>query len=270
MKFVYSRIFYGIVFVMLISNGIAFAEEPLVSVQTDDNSYNEGDIIVISGKVSIIVDQTPATVQIYSDENLVEIAQITIAQDGSYSHTIVAEGQYWQNQGNYTARVTYGEGNTVETQFSYLPKSESIETTNNFEVDAGNMGTFDIEYTIKGATVKNMVIDSNNFALIIQIESTDDGSIILDLPRDYIGAENQEGRDVGFIIRINNTDIKYEEAVVHSESRILTINFEQGDSDIMIIGTYVVPEFGTIVMMILAISIMSMILVTKNKFQMNV
>jgi predicted secreted protein with PEFG-CTERM motif len=55
--------------------------------------------------------------------------------------------------------------------------------------------------------------------------------------------------------------------VVLSESRVITINFEQNDSDIEIIGTYVVPEFGTVVMMILVVGIMATILVAKNKFQ---
>ena len=64
--------------------------------------------------------------------------------------------------------------------------------------------------------------------------------------------------------------VEYQEAVVHSESRIITINFEQGDSQIQIIGTYVIPEFGTITMMILIVGIMITILATKNKFQINI
>ena len=57
---------------------------------------------------------------------------------------------------------------------------------------------------------------------------------------------------------------------MHSESRIITINFEQGDSQIQIIGTYVIPEFGTIAMVILIVGIMITILATKNKFQINI
>ena len=34
-----------------------------------------------------------------------------------------------------------------------------------------------------------------------------------------------------------------------------------------IIGTHVIPEFGTIVMIILTIGIMASIILTKNKFQ---
>ncbi len=51
---------------------------------------------------------------------------------------------------------------------------------------------------------------------------------------------------------------------------MITINFEQGDSDIEIIGTTIIPEFGTIAMMILAIGIITTIFVTKNRFQMHI
>jgi predicted secreted protein with PEFG-CTERM motif len=261
------KIFYSIMAILLISIGTAFAQESLISVQTDDNNYDEGDTIVISGKVSTIVGSTPVTLQLFSEGNLVDIAQIIVAQDGSYSHTVIAEGPLWKKEGNYTVRVSYGEGNIAESEFAYSPKTTSVATTTNFEVDAGSYGTFDVKYTIKGGTIKNMVVDSDIFALIVQIDAIDDGTITLELPREFIGAEKQDGKDDTFIILIDGIEVAYQESVVHSESRVITINFEQNDSDIEIIGTYVVPEFSSIVMMILIIGITITILTTRNRFQ---
>ena len=62
----------------------------------------------------------------------------------------------------------------------------------------------------------------------------------------------------------------YQESISNSDLRTITINFEEGDSQIQIIGTYVVPEFGAIVMIILTIGIMASILLTKNKFQIQI
>ncbi len=115
-----------------------------------------------------------------------------------------------------------------------------------------------------------MLVDSDIFAIIVQIDSIDEGTITLDLPREFIGAERQDGKDDTFIILIDGIEVAYQESVVHSESRVITIDFEEGDSDIEIIGTYVVPEFGTIAMMILIIGIMSIILVSRNKFQIKI
>lgn len=264
------RIFYGLVSLLIISTGFAFAQEALISVQTDDKNYDEGDTIVISGKVTTVVTGTPVTLQLFTEGNLVDIAQITVAQDGTYSHTVLAEGPLWNKAGEYLVRVLYGEGNIAESKFNYTPESESVETTTNFEVDAGSHGTFDVEYTIKGGTVKNMIVDSEIFALIVQVDSTDEGVITLDLPREFIGAEKQDGKDDTFIILIDGVEVAYQESVVLSDSRVITINFEQGDSDIEIIGTYVVPEFGTIVMMVLLVGIMATVVLTRTKFQMKI
>lgn len=261
------RIFYGLISLLVIFTGTSFAQESLINVQTDDNNYDEGETIVISGNVLTVIGSTPITLQLFLEGNLVEIAQIVVAQDGSYSHTIIAEGPQWKNLGNYVVRVSYGERNIAETEFGFTPKSEITETKDNFEVNAGSHGTFDVKYTIKGGTVKNMTVDPNIFGVLIQIESTDEGSITLDLPRESIGAEKQNGKDDAFIILIDDIEVTYEELVVNSDSRVITIIFEEGDLDIKIIGTYVIPEFGTITMIILIIGIMTIILASRNKIQ---
>ncbi len=264
-----TRIFYGIIVLFFISTTTAFAQESLLSVMTDDNLYDEGDTIVISGIVKTIIGETPVLIQIIHEGAIIEIAQITVAQDGSFTKTVLAEKPAWKNAGEYIVRAFY-QDQVAETEFSYTPKSASIETTTNFEVDAGSYGTFDVDYTIKGGTVKNMVVDSGIFAIIVQIDSTDEGTITLDLPREFIGAEKQDGKDDTFIILIDGIEVAYQESLVHPNSRVITVNFEEGDSDIEIIGTYVVPEFGTIVMMILIVGIMTVILASRNKFQINI
>ena len=264
-KFVDSKITYGIIFLLIFSTGAVFAQESLVSVKTDDNNYDEGDTIVISGQVTTMIGETPVTLQLFSNGNLIDIAQIKVAQDGSYSHTVIAEGPLWQNQGNYLVRSSYGEGNVAETEFSYTSKQDVVETTTNFEVDAGSHGTFDVEYTINGAIVEDMLIDSKNISLIVKIEAIDEGRITLDLPREFIGAEKQDGKDEIFIILIDGIEVAYEESVVHNNSRVITINFEEGDSEIHIIGTYAIPEFGAIIMIVMATSMIFVILLSKKQ-----
>ncbi|MEX2193146.1 MAG: PEFG-CTERM sorting domain-containing protein [Nitrosarchaeum sp.] len=262
------RIISGFLILLIVFTLPAFAES-LISVETDANSYKEGETIVISGKVSTIITGTPVTMQIFGQDNLVDIAQITVAEDGNYSHTVRAEGPLWSKAGEYTIRVSFGVGNIAETQFTFSPKTETSETKT-FEVDAGNHGTFDVEYSIEGGIVKDMLVDEEIFALIVIIESTDDGSISLEIPRYALDAKKQDETDDIFIIIIDGIEAPYQETITDSNSRVITINFEQGDSDIEIIGTTIIPEFGTIAMMILAIGIITTIFVTKNKFQMHI
>ena len=269
------KIFSVLIILVLIPAGTTFAFGSLISVQTDDSTYDEGDTIIVSGQITTIIGQTPVTLQLFKDGNMVEIAQIIVSKDGNYSYIILAEGSMWQSQGEYIVKVTYGEGNISETTFFYIPNSEVLTTTNSFEVDAGSSGTFDLPYTIRGGTISDISIDESIFGLVVQINASDDGKIVLDLPRKYIDAEKQNGKDEVFIILMEkqNGDIvetTYNEETSHSEIRTLTIDFEEGDSKIQIIGTYVIPEFGTIVMIILTVGIMASVLLTRNRFQINI
>jgi len=265
-----SKIIYGIMSFLIISTGTVYAQEssPIISVQTDDDTYYEGDSIIISGKVNAVIGSTPVTLQTFTGNgDLVNIAQIDIAQDATFSHSILAKGPLWQKQGEYSVKASYGQNGISESKFNYIPNSELNPT--NFKVDTGNE-TFDVRYIIKGGTVKNITTDSDNLTLKVQINSTNNGEILLELPREFIGAERQDGNDEIFIILIDGIQVPYNESLTNSESRTIEIEFNQNDSNIEIIGTYIIPEFGNIVMMILMVGILSTILVVRNKFQLRI
>jgi len=65
-----TRIFYGIIVLFFISTATAFAQQEL-SVQTDDNRYDEGDTIVISGNVGIVIGETPVLIQIIHEGTII-------------------------------------------------------------------------------------------------------------------------------------------------------------------------------------------------------
>jgi len=245
----------------------SFAQEPIL-VEVSSSSYEEGDIIVISGKVSTIILDYQVTIQIFNEGNLIEIAQLVVAQDGSFTHTIIAQGSQWQNEGNYAIRASYGEGNVAEANFEFFLYKEIAELSDYYEVNASPYGTFDVEYIIRGGILETMKIEPEIFALIVDIESTSDGSIILDLPREAIDAKKSDGSDDLFIIIIDGMEVIYDEAITNENTRTITIQFEEGDSDIIVIGTQIIPEFGTIAPLILAVSIISVIILsTKKKMQ---
>jgi len=246
----------------------SFAQESLISINVSNNSFEEGETIVISGKVITIILDNQVTIQIFNEGNLIEIAQLVVAQDGSFTHTIIAQGPQWQSEGDYTVRALYGEGNIAEANFEFFKELTIIDTSDFFEVDAGSSGTFDIEYIIRGGTVKDMIVDSEIFALIVIIESAGDGSLTLDLPRGSIDATKSDGSDDLFIILIDGIEVIYDESITNENTRTITIQFEEGDSDIEVIGTFIIPEFGTIASLILAFSIISVIILsTKKKMQ---
>ena len=59
---------------------------------------------------------------------------------------------------------------------------------------------------------------------------------------------------------------EYEEIATSSDYRTVRIALEEGDKWVEVIGTYVIPEFGTIVTMILLIAVTTTIIMSKSKF----
>ena len=60
---------------------------------------------------------------------------------------------------------------------------------------------------------------------------------------------------------VDGEEVDFDETTTSSD-RTLTIQFPVGAEEIEIIGTFVVPEFGTIAVMILAVAIISIIAVS--------
>ncbi|MGI0064242.1 MAG: thrombospondin type 3 repeat-containing protein, partial [Nitrosopumilaceae archaeon] len=115
--------------IISISTFSSFAQtEETISVTTSKKSYNEGDTIVIFGEVSSIELDTLVTIQIFHEGNLVDIVQSTVAQDGKYTHTMLAEGPLWQKDGTYIIRASYGANYMVETSFEYTTKLSVNDT----------------------------------------------------------------------------------------------------------------------------------------------
>jgi archaellum component FlaF (FlaF/FlaG flagellin family) len=237
---------------------------------TTRSFYEQGDTVVITGKVDVVLEKTPIIIQVFNPlQNLVEVAQVDVSQDGSFTHRIVADGSYFRTSGKYTIKATYGiSTNVYESNFEFQTK-DTTGATNIFDVRIpGSSGTFDVPYSIRGGTVTNMFIDPDMFSLIVQINATGDGSLVLDLERGLIdarrGTDGRSGNDDSYIIQIDGIQVPYQETSTNPEFRRITVQFERGASDIEIIGTWVVPEFGAIAAMILVVGTTAAIIYAKR------
>lgn len=245
----------------------AFSQLSL-ELELSEEVYFEGDVIVISGSVSTVIQDTPVTVQMIhlgqnDEESIVQIAQINVAKDGTFSHTVKAEGPQWRAEGEYVVRAFYGTDSVADVYFDFFKKDQDV--SNIFEVEKPDQsGTFDIEYLIRGGNVTNMIVDQEFFELIVLLDVESDGAITLELPRTAIDAKSSDGKDDVFIILIDGVEAPYTEQK-DENTRTITIEFEETDSDIEIIGTYVIPEFGTISSLILAVSIISVIIISSKR-----
>ena len=230
--------------------------------------YQQGDTVVISGKVNAILEKTPITLEIInnSTSTIVRIDQIDVSQDGTYTYTFIVDGKYWKTNGNYIVKAVYGVStNVYETSFDFQTKEKATETSQTFEVKAGDSGTFDVPYTIHGGTIKDIIVDPQSLGFIVKIQADGDGAVTLDLGRKWIDAKTSTGTDDTFIIYVDGSEVQYQESSTDTDSRVLTIQFQEGDSDIEIIGTQVIPEFGPIATIVLIVAITATIAISTKR-----
>ena len=271
----------SLLFLILISSmsvNSVFAQEisgQKISITTDNTAYEEGDIITVTGSIEKIIPGTPIILQIFIERTQVDVAQIDVSSQGDFSTTFVASGPLWSNDGDVSIRASYGTMFT-ETNFTFYSQVKEDTFLLNQEVEIPNEGTFDVPYTMKGGTVQSILLNQENLGLDININTTSDGSITVELDRNYIDSIKPDGTNEDFIIIVYNLQVnepvqtEFLDLESTDESRVIQIPIKSGDNLIQIIGTFVIPEFGTITQFVLIIAILSIIIITaKTKFRLN-
>ena len=269
-----SKIFCVIFTLMLgiLAFHTAEAEESL-SVSTSNDIYYDGDYVVVFGSVKTVFEGMPITIQIYHDTNLITIAQPNVAKDGTFAASFYATGTKWNEDGTYTVRVQYTPTQIAEITFEFFNQVIDLSTSV-FPVDIPNSGTFGVGYTIRGGEVKAINMNEERYSLLVETTMNSNGNLILKLPRESFDAQKSDSVDDIFIILIskennepeNFVQVEYEEIATSSDYRTVLITLEEGDRWVEVIGTYVIPEFGSIVIIILVVAVSSAIIISKSRF----
>ena len=256
--------------ILIVSIGMtpAFGQiQSSIVVTTDKASYAEGETILVTGEVRDLYSGTPVSVIVKAPNgNLVSIAQVTVGADKKFSTEITAGGALMQSEGSYTITVQYGtESRTATTSFEFggstvTPPSggggsQVTDTTVSVSGSSDLIG-----YEITGGKLLGVTPDVDANSLIISIDASEDGSITLTIPRSVLDA-TINGEDDDFFVLVDGEEVDFDETTT-STDRTLTIAFPAGAEEIEIIGTFVVPEFGTIAAMILAVAIISIIAIS--------
>ncbi|MGI0009236.1 MAG: PEFG-CTERM sorting domain-containing protein, partial [Nitrosopumilaceae archaeon] len=242
----------------------AFAqqENPLdtvpITVTTDQESYADGETIVISGESKDIISGVQVSIVVINPiGNVVTVQQVDLETDKTYSTSITAGGGLWKAAGTYTVKVQYGSDNrSNETTFEFSGSS-GTPSGKKIHVDGTD---FDVFYSITGGKVLGITADIEGKSLLVSIETTSDGTLTITLPRELIDAKIN-GADDSFFVLIDGEEVEFEEETT-STDRTLTIHFQDGAEEIEIIGTQIVPEFGAIAALVLAVAIISIIAVS--------
>ena len=110
-----------------------------------------------------------------------------------------------------------------------------------------------LNYSISSGSVSSIMTNSDDATLVVAIDTSDDGELSINLDSDYITAFD----DGSYFVLVNGEEVWFSQ-----DGYDLTIPYESGTEKIEIVGSVVVPEFGTIAMIVLAVAIVSIIVLT--------
>ena len=269
---------------MSVGTPTAFGQNESIILNIDKTSYLEGETISIFGEIKNMIASNQISLIIQSPNgNLVALDQMTVGSDKQFSTEIKLGGKLMKQEGTYTIKVQYGEQSII-TSFEFggvtdIPENALEETIVEDTVEDIVMedpaivdsiitattltiqdSTDLILYEITNGKIINVIPDLDAVSLLIDIEAIDDGSITLTIPRSVLDATINDNDDEFFVL-VDGEEVDFEE-ITTSTDRTLTIEFSAGSEQIEIIGTFVIPEFGTIAAMILAVAIISIIAIS--------
>ncbi len=228
-----------------------------VSVWTDKTDYEHNDMIMVKGQVANVSGQ-PITVTVVSPlNNLITIDQLTVAKDGSFETTLNTAGPMWKYDGTYTIKVNYGSAE--KSNKAKVELTGGVAWTPNYSTSIPDKqcGADDISasgqcipYSISGGMVISATINTNDNSIVININAEDDGVLTV--------TPSKTVQDGIFMVLVDGEEWDDVEIVANK----VTVMFPAGAEQIEIIGTFVIPEFGTIAAMILAVAIISIIAIS--------
>jgi predicted secreted protein with PEFG-CTERM motif len=237
--------------------GTAYAQTGF-TVTTDSATYSTGDTITISGNVGTVQAGQPVLIWVTNPAGAAARSdQVMVAANGSYTYSFPAGGPLMRDSGTYNVRVTYA-GVNQNTTFTFTSTDEGWRTAT-LLID----GEFrhSIQYKISGGSLRSLTGDSDTATITAQITATNQGQLTLQLPRSIMDSSDNGG-DLDYIVFVDELESLEVEDDFGASVRTLTIDFEAESEQIDIIGTFLVPEFGTITAIILAVSIVGIIIAT--------
>jgi predicted secreted protein with PEFG-CTERM motif len=104
--------------------------------------------------------------------------------------------------------------------------------------------------------VTSVIAKTTENSLVISIETTEDGMLSF-TTSDFLIRPFDDGN---FFVVVDGEEIEY----VNYENKILTIPYTANTEKIEVYGSYVIPEFGPIAIIILAVAVVSIIILSRK------
>ena len=235
-----------------------------ISVSTDKDVYDKQSVVIVTGHVQNAITGQTVTMRV-SDPigNVVEVNQLTLNNNGDFQTKINTSSPLWTSGGTYTIYVQAGAQQgllTTTAQFTLGGGGEASCTPQQISATIGPE-LHCIDFSIDGGAVLGATLNAASKTLVLNMQANNDGQITLNIPRSVLDAKSGTN-DSSFVVLIDGEEVQTFTDTPTADTRNIIIPFQAGSEKIEIVGTQIVPEFGPIAALVLAIAIISIIAVS--------
>ena len=241
---------------------------------TEDFTYNydKGSKIIINGHSNLNDPNTPIVFTVSNPiGNIVTVDQIMVKPGSDFKVEFNSSGPLWKASGMYIIKAQAGPQSTIfktNVNLIAMDSQSSLEcNSNEITVLGTNGGQYCIPYESSFALSQvTSTLNTETKTLTLNINGNYAQTLSIDIDRKLLNAKSSDGEDVEFIVMINGEPADFTESESSiAGQRTLTLSFGAGGKTIEIIGTSVIPEFGSIAVLILVVAIISIVVLSNKK-----
>ena len=243
----------------------------VITIETDKDIYDHASTIILTGNVDPVdLRGSEVTIMCKSPGGMgvCGIYQLSVNSDGNFSVSINTATFLMKKDGIYEFQANYSGLADVTVSVELTNAIETSETgtaiigtavtgTGEAGTDEGSfykLAPGQIEYDITCNASPAFFANADDDSIVILLDATDDGILTITLHDELIKPFD----DGTFVVIIDNQVMQDFTQIGNT----LTIPCLAGTEKIEIHGSWAIPEFGVIAVMILAVAIVSIIVVT--------
>ena len=234
-----------------------------ITMETDKTVYDHASVITVTGHVDPI-DPNGSDVTIIVERTdpsgIAGIAQVSVNSNGDFSTTVNTATNSMKYDTIYLIKAQYVDAETTvsieltdaDETYSLATSTEEEKTETALqELQSGGPLEYDLTCSSMSPTFWPNADDNS---LEISIDGTNDGVLTITLYEEIIKPFD----DGTFFVFVNGEEMQD----FVQDGNTLIIPCKAGDEKIEIVGSWAIPEFGTIAAMILVVAIVAIIAVS--------
>lgn len=231
-----------------------YADGGTLTAVSDKSAYEQGDKVTITGSVPQVADGNPVTIIVRNPiGNVYDVGQVNLSNNNLFEHDFVISDD--SIGGEYTINAKY-DTQTLQFHFAVSPSTLTVIPVQDNQITVRTIGPNLIKYgDVSISSAENKItIAMNTFNVTTSTEEQK-----YQIPKEIV---DTAGGDISLTVDGNGIQCTHSET---DTMRILDCAIPIGSKELELSGTSVIPEFGQLAYLAIAIAMISVIVLSRTR-----